>query len=73
MEFELGHNETERTFYRKLFIRRYTLLIEKARQKCDLSDDAVATLQSRILSLDWIDNCIVHLQLRLHSCTAKED
>ncbi len=68
MEFaESQQHELERTFYRKLFIRRYTLLIEKVKQNYELETTALYVLQNRILALDWIDGCIGELQKRLHA------
>jgi hypothetical protein len=68
MEFaDTPQHVLERTFYRKLFIRRYTLLIEKVQRHYSLDAAAVTVLQSRVLALDWIDGCIAKLEKRLQT------
>lgn len=68
MEFaDSAQHELERTFYRKLFIRRYTLLIEKVQRNYNLDAAALSVLQTRILALDWIDGCIAKFEHRIQT------
>ena len=66
-------HDSERTFYRKLFIQRYTLLLEKVYRLYNTSESINSHLQSRILSLEWIDNCIYHLDRRLRLDTQNRE
>jgi hypothetical protein len=67
MNNEQPDNDLERTFYRKLFIRRYILLLEKAQRLYSIDESALTILHSRILSLDWIDGCIARLNVRMRN------
>jgi hypothetical protein len=45
----------EQTFYRKLFFRRYALLLQKVERTYGLSAEAVAAIRNQITNLDWVD------------------
>jgi hypothetical protein len=45
----------EQTFYRKLFLRRYALLLEKVERTYKLDAETVAAIRKKIVCLDWVD------------------
>lgn len=66
--------EEERTFYRKLFLKRYAMLLKKVEQVYTPSEDQLQTLQAKFLSLDWIDSAIdaipsAHTSIDINNCT----
>jgi hypothetical protein len=67
MEF----TEQEKTFYRKLFLRRYTLLINKVESIYKLDPDVKKRLTDRLMCLDWVDVGVERLQTRIESATTK--
>jgi hypothetical protein len=60
---ELTH--TERTFYRKLFLRRYALLLQKVEQTYSITPESLQRLRSAVLSVDWAESRIDALLKRL--------
>jgi hypothetical protein len=48
-------HELECTFYRRLFLKRYAMLIEKAAKQYAMTPEDVQHLKQRILCLDWVD------------------
>ncbi len=48
-------------FYRKLFLIRYTRLLQKAEQTYKLPAAVMELLREEILSLEWIDKGVAHL------------
>ena len=45
----------EQTFYRKLFLRRYALLLQKVEKTYSINPEIMTSLRKNILALDWID------------------
>ncbi len=50
--------EDELTFYRMLFLKRYTLLLEKVQTKYNIPPETMKILKERILSLDLFEYAI---------------
>lgn len=61
--------EQEKTFYRKLFLRRYALLINKVESTYKLDPDVKKRLTDRLMCLDWVDVGVERLQSRIESAT----
>jgi hypothetical protein len=55
----------DETFYRKLFLRRYALLLEKVERVYAPSDETKKAMKDTVLSLDWIDVGVQNLQGKL--------
>ncbi len=53
--------EQELSFYRRLFLKRYALLIKRTEELYKLSPEKVQQLQEKILTIDWIDGAIDRL------------
>jgi hypothetical protein len=58
--------EDERTFYRRLIMRRYALLLQKVEQTFPgLDADTKARMKERVLNLSWTDEVVEKLMRQL--------
>jgi hypothetical protein len=57
--------EDERSFYRKLFLQRYSLILQKVVDTYGLSPETAVQLKKRYLNLTWIDEAVDILEKRL--------
>jgi hypothetical protein len=51
-------SESERAFYRRLLLKRYQMLLEKADGIYKFDDAVKSRLRQKILSLDWVDSAV---------------
>jgi hypothetical protein len=51
----MEQRELEQQLYRRLFLKRYAMLIDKVEKTYGMSPEDVAQLKKRILCLDWVD------------------
>ena len=56
-------NEQEQSMYRRLFLKRYAMLIDKVEKTYGMSPEDVAQLKKRVLCLDWVDVGVQRLAL----------
>ena len=60
--------EDERTFYRRLIMQRYTLILKKIEETYpNLDIDTRNRLRERVLNLSWTDGVIEKLMVHLGS------
>jgi hypothetical protein len=58
--------EDEQTFYRRLIMRRYALLLQKVEQTYPhLDADTRARMKERVLNLSWTDVAVAKLMGRI--------
>lgn len=50
--------EQELWLFRKLFLKRYNMLIKRTQELYKLSDSQTYELQERVLNIDWVDIAI---------------
>jgi hypothetical protein len=51
----MEQRDLEQQLYRRLFLKRYAMLIDKVEKTYGMSPEDVAQLKKRILCLDWVD------------------
>ncbi len=64
--------EQELTFYRRLFLKRYALLVKRTEELYKLSPERVQQLQEKVLTIDWIDGAIERLPSTSSKVTSAE-
>jgi hypothetical protein len=63
----MEQRDLEQQLYRRLFLKRYAMLIDKVEKTYGLSPEDVAQLKKRVLCLDWADVGVQRLSQKLAS------
>lgn len=53
----MDDDETHR-FLRQLFLIRYTSLVERIREKMNLTDEVAESMMNAVVRVDWIDTTL---------------